>query len=264
MDQQTTVSIELNSTKINIKGVDINYVKIGNGPQKLLIFNGALGQISDFQLLTQYLDQNKYTIYLWDPPGYGLSRPPVRDFSPGFLNRDADYGIALMEALGVDKYSMLGWCNGGSTAIIAASKVADRVDKLVVSSCTAYVTDKDLANLERTRDVHRWPEVWRLRRFKMYGKKYLSEKWSELLDAFQAIVYDYGGDVCIGALAHIKVPTLILHGTLDEIVAVDDAFFLHKNIKNSTLEIFPDGGHSIFVTFPEKFSSLVDNFLTIK
>ncbi|XP_026806043.1 valacyclovir hydrolase-like [Rhopalosiphum maidis] len=264
MDQQTTVSIELNSTKIKIKDVDINYVKIGNGPQKLLIFQGALGQISDFQLLTKNLDPNKYTIYLWDPPGYGLSRPPVRDFSPGFLNRDADYAIALMEALGVDKYSMLGWCNGGSTAIIAASKVADRVDKLVVWSCGAYVTGKGLAALESSRDVHKWPNSRRIPRFKMYGEKYLSDKWSELLDAFQAILHDDGGDVCIGALAQIKAPTLILHGTWDEIVPIDHAVFLHKNIKNSTLEIFPDGEHGIHMTFPEKFNSLVNNFLTIK
>jgi len=56
-----------------------------------------IGQVSDFTPLTENLDQEKYTIYLWDPPGYGSSRPPNRDFSPGFLNRDADYAIALME-----------------------------------------------------------------------------------------------------------------------------------------------------------------------
>ncbi|XP_026806436.1 valacyclovir hydrolase-like [Rhopalosiphum maidis] len=252
-----------NSTKIKIKGVDINYVKIGNGPQKLLIFQGVLGQISDFLLLTQHFDKNKYTIYLWDPPGDGLSRPPVRDFSPGFLNRDADYAIALMEALGVDKYSMLGWCNGGSTAIIAASKVADRVDKLVVSSCSAYVTGNVLEVLESSRDVRRWPDSRRIPRFKMYGEKYISEKWSELLNAFQAILHDDGGNVCIGALAQIKAPTLILHGTWDEILPIDHADFLHKNIKNSILEIFPNGEHDIHISFPVKFSSLVDNFLTI-
>jgi pimeloyl-ACP methyl ester carboxylesterase len=67
----------------------------------------------------------------------------------------------------------------------------------------------------------------------MYGEKYLSDKWSELLDAFQAILNDDGGDVCIGALAKIKAPTLILHGTWDEILPIDHADFLHKNIKNS-------------------------------
>jgi len=225
MDQQTIVSIELNSTKIKIKGVDINYVKIGNGPQKLLIFQGALGLISDFQLLTQYLDQNKYTIYLWDPPGYGLSRPPVRDFTPGFLNRDADYAIALMEALGVNKYSMLGFCNGGCTAMIAASKVADRVDKLVVWSCNAYITDKELKALDISRNLYTWPESLRISRIKMYGEKYLLEKWSEMIDAFQVILNDDGGDVCTGALALIKAPTLILHGTCDEFLLIGHAVF---------------------------------------
>jgi len=138
-----------------------------------------------------------------------------------------------LQTLGVDKYSMLGWCNGGSTAIIAASKVADRVDKLVVWSCSAYVTGNVLEVLESSRDVHRWPESRRIPRFKMYGEKYLSDKWSELLDAFQAILNDDGGDVCIGALEQIKAPTLILHGIWDEILPIDHAGFLHKNIKDS-------------------------------
>ncbi|XP_001948530.2 valacyclovir hydrolase [Acyrthosiphon pisum] len=252
----------MNSAKIKVNNVDINYFKIGNGPQKLLIFPGALGQVNDFTPLTKNLDQEKYTIYVWDPPGYGSSRPPNRDFSPGFLNRDADCAIALMEALGINRYSMLGWCNGGCTALIAASRAADRVDKLVVWSCNAYVTGKDLEFYETTRDVHSWPDQWRLPQFEMYGERYVSETWSGWIDASRTILEEGGGDVCMGALAHIDAPTLILHGALDVLVAVEHAVYLHENIKRSTLEIFPDGKHIIHFMFPEKFNSVVDKFLT--
>lgn len=34
---------------------------------------------------------------IWDPPGYGFSRPPDRDFTPGHLHRDADHAAALMK-----------------------------------------------------------------------------------------------------------------------------------------------------------------------
>lgn len=34
---------------------------------------------------------------VWDPPGYGNSRPPERDFTPGYLERDADLIVKLLE-----------------------------------------------------------------------------------------------------------------------------------------------------------------------
>ena len=46
-----------------------------------------------------YLDHNKFTIVAWDPPGYGKSRPPDRDFSNGakYLWQDASLAHALMQ-----------------------------------------------------------------------------------------------------------------------------------------------------------------------
>ncbi|NP_001156245.1 valacyclovir hydrolase-like [Acyrthosiphon pisum] len=262
MDQRSTVSTELNSKKINIKGFEINYMKVGNGPHKLLIFPGVLGVVRSFGPLTENLNGENYTIYVWDPPGYGLSRPPNRDFSPGFLDRDADCAIALMEALGINRYSMLGWCNGGCTAMIAASRAADRVDKLVVWSCNAYVTAKDLELYKMTRDVHGWPEGRRITQFKAYGEKYVTDTWSGWIDAFQKILDEDDGDVCRDALAKINAPTLILHGAKDDFIPVEHGVYLQENIKRSTLEIFPEGRHIVHMMYPEKFVSIVDNFLS--
>ncbi|XP_026818053.1 valacyclovir hydrolase-like isoform X2 [Rhopalosiphum maidis] len=264
MDQQITVSTEMISTKIKVKGFEIHYFKIGNGPQKLLIFPGTLGKVVNFRPLTEHLSREKYTIYLWDPPGYGFSRPPNRDFSPGFLYRDADCAIALMEALDIDKYSVLGWCNGGCTALIAASKASDRVDKVVVWGCNAYVTNEELDVYETTRDVRTWSDARRLPQFEMYGEEYVSKTWCGWINAFWKILNDDAGDVCRGVLAEINAPTLILHGTEDALVPVEHAVYLHNHIKGSTLEIFPDGKHYIHIMYPLKFVSIVDNFLSIK
>jgi len=55
------------------------------------------GFIDNFNSLIQLFDRDKYTVVVWDPPGYGLSRPPDRVFSIGHLHSDADYVISLME-----------------------------------------------------------------------------------------------------------------------------------------------------------------------
>jgi valacyclovir hydrolase len=43
------------------------------------------------------MDREKFTLIAWDPPGYGLSRPPERDFSGDYLRRDAKYAAKLMQ-----------------------------------------------------------------------------------------------------------------------------------------------------------------------
>jgi valacyclovir hydrolase len=135
-----------------------------------------------------------------------------------------------MQALGIDKYSMLGWCNGGCTALIAASKASYQVDKVVVWSCNAYVTGKELDFYETTLDVREWPDTRRLPQF----EKYVSETWCGWIDAFQKILDDDDGDVCRGVLVEINALTLILHGTEDTLVPVEHAVYLHNHIKCST------------------------------
>lgn len=118
--------------------------------------------------------------------------------------------------------------------MIAASKAADRVDKLVVWSCNAYVTARDLEYYETTRDVQRWPDAMRIPQCEMYGEKYVSETWSGWIDAFRKILEDNDGDVCRGALAKISAPTLIMHGGKDVLVPVKHSVYLHENISRST------------------------------
>ena len=48
---------------------------------------------------------------------YGLSRPPNRVFDLDFFGRDADDAMALMKHLDLTPFSMLGWSDGGITAM---------------------------------------------------------------------------------------------------------------------------------------------------
>lgn len=58
-------------------------------------YSGSI--FTDFKPQIETLNRDKYTIVAWDPPGYGFSRPPDRDFSPGFFYRDAECAISLMK-----------------------------------------------------------------------------------------------------------------------------------------------------------------------
>ena len=54
---------------------------------------------------------------------YGLSRPPNRVFDLDFFGRDADDAMALMKHLDLTPFSMLGWSDGGITAMHIAGEL---------------------------------------------------------------------------------------------------------------------------------------------
>lgn len=84
--------------KIDVNGQTINYIKVGDGEKKILCFPGALGTIwSDFKPQVESLDRNKLTVIAWDPPGYGQSRPPSRNFNLEFYKNDAEAAFAFMK-----------------------------------------------------------------------------------------------------------------------------------------------------------------------
>ena len=72
---------------------------------------------------------SRYTLIRYDPRGCGLSDRRVDDFSFGAWVQD--FG-ALVDALGLDRFSLIGICQGGAVAIAYAGKEPDRIEKLVL------------------------------------------------------------------------------------------------------------------------------------
>jgi len=133
--------------------------------------------------------------------------------------------------LQIDKYSLLGWSDGGITALIMASKAVDRVEKLIVWGSNAYVTEKDIELYEKIRDVQKWSPRMRQPFIDLYGEQYFSDTWNAWVDSFQIILKENGGDICREALSKINAPTLILHGAQDPLVPMEHPVHLHKKIK---------------------------------
>jgi pimeloyl-ACP methyl ester carboxylesterase len=62
-------------------------------------------------------------------------------------------------------------------------------------------------------------------------------------------------------LGGIRVPTLVVHGTADNVVDVGNARLLAEAIPGARLEIFDGVGHLLPWERPERFVSLVEEFL---
>lgn len=229
----TTRHLHEETKKVDIKGQTVNYLKIGQGPINLLCFPGALGTIwSDFKPQIEGFSREDFTTFAWDPPGYGFSRPPDRKFDTGFYENDADIAAAFMKAIGVIKYSLLGWSDGGISSLILASKYPENIDKLVVWGANAFVDSKDIESYNKIRDLSKWSDKMKEPLIKLYTEKGLQNMWNDWCNTMDQI-YASGGDICKTTLKNIKCPTLVLHGDKDPLVPLHHPLFLQESIKGS-------------------------------
>ncbi|XP_023013640.1 valacyclovir hydrolase [Leptinotarsa decemlineata] len=250
--------------KIKVGDQTINYVKSGEGPKVVFCLPGALGTIwSDFKPQIEGLDKSKFTIIAWDPPGYGHSRPPDRNFCTTFYEDDAQCAQEFMKMLGIDKYSLLGWSDGGISGIIMASKYPDNVEKLVIWGASSYIIAEEVETFQKLRDVSKWSEKMRAPLVALYTEKGLQDMFDKWCDAVTALYNQNSGDLCSSCLEKIKCPTFILHGDKDPMVASEHPGFLFSNIKMAKQYRFPEGKHNIHLKYSKKFNEMVTDFLLL-
>ena len=94
------------------------------------------------------------------------------------------------------KYSLLGWSDGGITAIIMAACYPDRVDNLVIWGANAFITHKDIELYEKIRNVDNWSTAMRKTFTDVYGEAYFRTQFSLWVDAMSTYVQKFNGNMC--------------------------------------------------------------------
>ena len=210
-----------------------------------------------------------HRVVSFDPRGYGRSRgpytcatsggarsTPTREFLPGFYRQDAEDVAAVMAALQIPRYFVLGWSDGAIASVMLAAMRPHNVAALAMFGGNAYFTDADIAGFEATRDVAAsWSDRMRTSLEAVYGDD-LQPMWSAACDAWAHIVEHDGGEVCRAEAAQIACPTLVLHGAKDPMVPEEHARFFEETIP-ATLYTFPGGKHNIHQRFAAEFNEVV-------
>lgn len=247
--------------KVRVNGMNINYEKAGSGPSVALCMPGSMGSaLSDFGAQLKWLAGPELTVVAWDPPGYGQSRPPARQFGPSFFRDDALAAAALMETLGYTRYHVLGWSDGGNSAVILAALRPKNVTKLVIWGANAYVCDKDQALYEAVRDVDKWSERMKAPMIEMYGEEYFRSTWNAWVDGILAFKGTENG-ICKREASQVQCPTLLVHGAKDAMVPPEHPEYFQQHIPDVRLHVFPEGKHNVHMRYAEEFNKLVLAFL---
>lgn len=249
--------------KINVNGININYARVGTGEHPVLLLPGAVGSIwTDFKPQMEKLNREKFTVIGWDPPGYGKSRPPARDFPEDFFEQDAGWAHDLMKGLGYDKFSLIGWSDGGITSLILAATYPEAIRKMVAVAANAYIMPEEEEIYKKYRNIDSWSEKMKAPMIDLYGEEYFRTTWSNWVDAILKIAKRKNGNLCRELLPKIHCPTLIVQGTKDPMVHSDHPLYLQKHITSAKLHMFENGAHNLHLRYSDEFNTLVTNFLT--
>ncbi|XP_023944371.2 valacyclovir hydrolase [Bicyclus anynana] len=248
--------------KVKVGQYEINYVKVGNGKHNVLCAPGALGTIwTEFSHQIQGFDQDKFSLVVWDPPGYGKSYPPEKTFPLDFLEKDADLAYELMKALQIPKFSLMGFSDGGITSLFLAAKYPDAINKLVVWGANSFILPSELETYKSIKDVNKWSKRMSEPMIEIYGKERFAKYWAGWVDAMEAIYQANKGNLCADRLKNIKCPTFILYGEKDPMVDRVHVSHLHTHIEGSRIHLYPEGKHTIHLKYAEDFNKRVQEFL---
>lgn len=114
--------------------VDIAYTDIGSGPPLILMHGIPTWSFLYHEVIDRLAETNR--VIAPDFIGHGSS--DQRDGLDRSLLAQRDMIVMLMDALGLEKATLVGHDTGGGVALIMAVENQDRVDRLVLSNIVAY------------------------------------------------------------------------------------------------------------------------------
>ena len=203
----------------------------------------------------------------YDRPGYGGSTPyPGRDAASA-----AAYVSSVADALGIDRFSVMGHSGGGPHALACGALLPERVLGVVsVAGLAPFgaegldwfagMSDSGAASLRAAVEGREAKE-----RYEASGAEYdpemftpkdhaaLSGAWSWLLDVVNPAVEAGPGGLIDDDLAYVRpwgfdparviAPTLLLHGGRDRVVPSSHGEWLARRCPSAELRLYPDDGH---------------------
>ncbi len=223
-----------------------------------------------------------------DLRGHGKSEippfPPLSKGGEGGFDNFVNELKELIDSLAIEKFTLAGWSMASFIIARYYFKYPEDIDKLIfISGTPKFLSENDYPhgqpmtmvkrleqNLKRDYENH-------IREFcgKLFisGERIDDSKLSEIESLMFNEDFPPSSDVVLQTLNSllkddirdnlndIKVPTLIIHGSIDKICPVGAGRYMAKEIPDSKLIILEGVGHAPFLTQPERVNKEIKEFI---
>ncbi len=223
----------------------------------------------------QWLNQLDYfgrgrRVIAIDAMGHGRSDAP----ESGYSRADrVEHLHRLVEALGIEKYHLVGLSMGGTTAIGLALRCGERLKSLTLASTAAAgwrgsskvsLVDR----LAREKGLEAARRKWKQITLAYYKSEHeqIKHQMEEMIDSFSGAVWldpmrgKYPREHDLERVHEIMTPTMIIVGALDRIF-VPLAHTLAEQIPYSRLYVYDKVGHMVNMEQPDRFNRDLEAFL---
>jgi len=258
---------------IRLAGRDIGYKEMGTGEPALILLHGLSSDLNGWALNQRVLAADRRVIAI-DLPGHGRS---TRDIGDGTAPVLAAMLTELPDALGLERFHLLGLSFGGAIALDLAKTFADRSDRRLESlTClsagglgTSVNTDFIYAYLraETTEAMHAaLSQVFHDERMVNDAMVYyglLGRADPAFRDGIETMItanftgqrqrFDY-----TGTARNLSVPVHVIWGRQDRIIPVEHGEALAEA---RPVHIFDACGHMPNVEMADRFNGLVAEIL---
>jgi len=264
---------------IKLDGYSTHYIEKGEGEPVILIH----GFLYDSYMWNKNIDvlADRFKVYAVDLWGFGYStRDPLDYGYPLYANQL----LKFMDALNIQKASLIGQSMGGGTSIFFSVNHRDRVNKLILVDPAGMPNPLPLlgkiTNLPKVGEflLGLKSDFYRkmvLSTTFIHDKGVITESYFENVTRFQKIKgtteillkilrkrFFHSLPDEIHRLGEMDVPILIIFGRQDKAVPLERGKEMHNILRGSRLEIFENAGHCPHDEQSQKFNQLAVDFLS--
>jgi pimeloyl-ACP methyl ester carboxylesterase len=259
---------------ITVTPIDTFYLDAGSGDPVVLLHGSGPGVSAwaNWQQTIPALMQ-QFRVLAPDAVGFGAtSRPNDVQYS---LQTWTDHIVGFLDALNLNKVSLVGNSLGGRMALDLAERHPDRVKRMVLMGSPGVgmtITE----GLKALRNYEPSPENMRnlLLDYFAVDKSIITDELVQIryeasvetFDAYKAMFFDprhAGNDLGITEeqVRTIHAPSLLVHGREDKVVPPDVAWTMLHLLPDADLHVFARCGHWTQIERAEEFNDLIANFL---
>jgi 3-oxoadipate enol-lactonase len=258
-------------TVVQVGDIELDYERSGAGPPLLMIMGMSGSALSWSERFLQMLRED-FELIVYDHRGIGASS---RLEGPITIRELSDDAAGLLAALEVDSAHVLGISMGGMIAQELALAHPQRIRTLALG-CTysggegSVQMDAEAARRliqarasgDRERALR---ASWEINVSPTFATD--AEEWAAFVERATlrpvavSVILEQARAIArhdtSGRLGAIELPTLVMHGTVDQLLPVANGHMVAELIPGSHLEIFDGVGHLFFLERPERAAELL-------
>lgn len=240
---------------MNINDVFINYIQYGNKKGKDVVLLHGWGQnIEMMDPIGKALSKD-FHITILDLPGFGSSSEPTYGYT---IYDYYEIFSKFLEELKIENPILIGHSFGGRISIIYSAK--KKVEKLILlSSPFKRSTKKNSVKVKILKTLKKVPVIKDLEHY--MKTKIGSTDYKNATPTMRTVLVNVVNEDLTEYLKKIEVPTLLIWGSNDTAVPVEDAKYAESIMKDAGLIIYEGCSHYAYLENIQKTINILNSFL---